>query len=632
MGRKRIWPKSPEERADRNTVVTLIERVGSQQLRFTVTDLREHLNGHERLGLHCSKDLSRHVAYLEAPGTLLVRVGARFDANGAGVAPARSKHTFVLTSRVAEYEAGQGSLELDDVERVRLALWVAFLICGTPVPTNAVTQVLKNILPLALEANHQTSVFLQALAERAEPLAGKIKVPGQRWVQWEPLGSEPEMDELDRWVREARPILEKQSTLTRAGHATKNDVAREIVEIAVRAHKSSSWPAGRSVTITDIRATTHEDKRAAYLYQHLKRIGGSLGAVLGDVCKVSIDGRARVDQYVTKIPNPWTRATYYDVPGLPGYESRRLVVAMRGLSTLLSAAALHDLNREHAEALALDDPDDPVSAAISAARLLHLQHQLDLIGEPLESTRAQAHLLSKLERARLDEMAGMYGHIRALWGTTAEALAQAAEALEPFGISPAEVLAVDRPVLTGTEYAAWFAPGDLRGRTPAEFLARARSLIRYPNPAFASHMDPDPVRSSPTGVDRVDALVYAAQQRHTPLAGFLTKGAALLGRFLRDTRLPTLLLDSDDASLRSQSLAALAALGDERAYAIASTALSDPTTGVRQTDAIYALMVLRRFTPHMVPHAVRRAADIGLLRTLSAAERAAAAGRWLLQP
>ena len=632
MARKRTWPKSPKERADRNTVVTLIGRVGRENLRFTVSDLRKHLEAHDRFSLHHPKDLSRYVAYLERPGTLLVRVGARFDSGREGAAPRRSRHTFVLTSRLVEYEAGQGTEELDDVERVRLALWVAFLICGRPVPTRAVTEVLKNILPLAVEAKRQTWGFLETLASRADPLAEKLKTPGQRWLQWKPLGDKPDLDGLAGWVQEVRPLLRNESTLSGAGHATKNEVVREILEIAVRGHSSPRWPSGRSVTVSDTGATIHDDERARYLHQHLKRIGGSLGKVLGDVTKTTIAGRERVDQRVIKVPNPWSESTYYDVPELPGFEARRLVVPMRGLASLLSAAALHELNLEHAEAVALDDGEDPVIGAISAVRRLHLQHELDVIGEPLRSTKEQAHLLSRPERDRLDEMVAKYDQVRSLRGTTAEALQRAAKALSPFGIAPEEVLAADRPLLNGTEYAAWFPPATLRGLTPAEFLARARSLPRYPNPRYVSRKDPDPVRASATGVDRVDALLYAAQRSHTPLIGFSASGAALLGRFLRDPRLPALLLDSKDSPLRHQGLAALALLGDDRAYTASVAALRDPSVGIRPSDAVYALMLLRRFEPGLVPPMVRRSADLGLLRTLSLAERAAREGRWLLQP
>lgn len=42
-----------------------------------------------------------------------------------------------------------------------------------------------------------------------------------------------------------------------------------------------------------------------------------------------------------------------------------------------------------------------------------------------------------------------------------------------------------------------------------------------------SRWDADPVRTATTAVDRVDALLYAAQQNHTLLAGFVR--ACLLG-------------------------------------------------------------------------------------------------------
>lgn len=452
----------------------------------------------------------------------------------------------------------------------------------------------------------------------------------QRWVQWRPTGAEPGLAELDEWMRKVRPFLNTASALSAAGHATKNEVVREMVEIAVKSHKSSAWPAGRSVTITDIRATISDDKRARELHKHLVRLGGRVGVVLGDLCKDVIDGRARVDQRVVKVPNPWTESTYYDTPMLDGFESRRLVVPMRGLATVFSSATVHDLNLERSAALAMRGMD-PVLDAIVALRILHVQHELDRIGEQVVSVRQAAALLSKTESDRLDEMIARYNRLRAGHGTTAEALADAGEALAPFSIDPAEVLAVDRPLLTGSEYAAWFPASALRGRTAPEFLARAKSLKRYPTPAFTGRTDPDPVRASPTGVDRVDALVYAAQQRHTPMAGFLLGGSALLGRFLRDARLPALLLESGDLHLRHQALAALALLGDERACTVARAALDGAEHWVRKSDAIFALMVLRRFRAGMIPGPERRAADLPLLRLTVLAEQAATGGRWLLQ-
>jgi hypothetical protein len=630
MAPTRVWPGSLQERADQNTVVTLIEEVGRDRIRFTVADIRKRLEMSTRHTLHRSHELARHVAYLELPGTLLVRVGSRFSAISDSEVVPRSKHTFVLTSRMHEYEAGHARLELDDVERVRLALWVAHRVCGAPVPTIAVTLVLKNVLALALSVPRQTTVHLETLAGRRVPLAEKTKLAGQHGVRWRPLGIEPAIAEMDQWTLEVRPALKAPSALSAAGHATKGEIVREIVEIAVRSHKSSQWPAGRSVTITDIRATISDNARAGELHKHLVRIGGSLGVVLGDLCKETVDGRARVNQRVAKVSNPWTESTYYDAPMLDGFESRRLVVPMRGLATVFSAASLHDLNLERKKALALKGID-PALNAIVAARILHVQHELDKIGGELTSVRREASLLSTTERARLDEMIAKYNRMREAHGTTAEALVDAAACVAPYSLDPAEVLAVDRPLLTGSEYAAWFPSTTLRGRTAPEFLARAKSLRRYPNPAFVGRHDSDPVRASPTGVDRVDALVYAAQQRRSQMVGFLLSGAALLGRFLRDARLPALLLDSGDLHLRHQALAALALLGDDRACIVATDALAGAQPLVRQCDAIYALTVLRRFSAELVPGSARRTADLELLRLVVVAEEAATAGRWLLQ-
>jgi hypothetical protein len=303
---------------------------------------------------------------------------------------------------------------------------------------------------------------------------------------------------------------------------------------------------------------------------------------------------------------------------------------MRGLGTVFSADTIHELTRERANALALNG-SDPALNAIVVMRILQVQHELDKIGDDLASMRQDAALLSTTERGRLDGMTVQYNRLRALHGTTAKALAEAGKCLTPYRLDPAEVLAVDRPLLTGPEYAAWFPPSALRGRSGPEFLARARSLKRYPNPGFVGRSKTDPVYASPTGVDRVDALVYAAQQRHTQMAGFLVSGSALLGQFLRDARLPALLLDSDDLHLRHQALSALALLGDHRAYAVATGALARTQPWVRKLDAIYALMIMRRYTPDLIPAEVRKRADLELLRTATLADEAACSGRWLLQ-
>lgn len=630
MAPKRTWPGSVQERADQNSVVTLIEEVGRDRIRFTVADIRKRLEASTRHTLHRPRELARHVAYLEQPGTLLVRVGSRFSANTVNAPVSRSKHTFVLTSRMHEYNAGHARLELDDVERVHLALWIAYRVCGAPVPTIAVTQVLKNVLDLALSVRRQTTVHLETLAGRKVPLVDKTNVGGQNGIRWRPLGPEPAFPEMEQWALEVRSALKAPSILSAAGHATKGEIVREIVEIAVKSHKSSQWPAGRSVTITDIRATISDNERAGDLHKHLVRMGGSLGVVLGDLCKETVDGRRRVTQRVAKVPNPWTESTYYDAPLLDGFETRRLVVSMRGLATVFSAASLHILNIERQRALALKGSDTALTA-IAAARILHVQHELDRIGEHLTSVRRKASLLSTTERDRLDEMIAKYNRLREVHGTMAEALDEAAACLAPYSLDPAELLAIDRPLLTGTEYAAWFPATTLRGRTAPEFLARAKSLRRYSNPVFTDRSDGDPVCASPTAVDRVEALVYAAQQRRSRMAGFLLSGAALLGPFLRDARLPALLLDSGDLHLRHQALAALALLGDDRAHVIATEALGGEQSVVRQCEAIYALMVLRRFSSELLSGSTKRNTDLELLRLAVVAEESAGAGRWLLQ-
>jgi hypothetical protein len=93
-------------------------------------------------------------------------------------------------------------------------------------------------------------------------------------------------------MRTVRPTLTGASVLSAAGHATKNEIVREIVEIAVRSHKSPQWPVGRSVTIKDMRATISDNKRAGELHKHLVA-SGRLSALSLATCarKRSMDVR-----------------------------------------------------------------------------------------------------------------------------------------------------------------------------------------------------------------------------------------------------------------------------------------------------------------------------------------------------
>jgi hypothetical protein len=637
----RIWPGSDDEWADRHAVVRLIEQVGRDRLRFTVADLRSHLKasrsvdgiGGRAAALHRPRDLSRHVAAIEKTGTLLVQIGTQFDAGGTAPSTPRSRHVFVLSCRQHEWLAGVAVSDMDDVERVHLALWVAFIVAGArPVTTSAVTHVLRNVRQLAIGARRQTAAMLQGLAARAAPLAEQIRMPGERWTRWQPSGPEPLLAQLDEWVRQARAASGSSAVLSGAGHATANEVARSLIEIAVTRFKSRDWPSGRSVTMNDISAVIGADCGARELSDHLKRVGSPLRAVLGDATKENVAGAPRVHQRIVKVPNSWTSATYYDVPDVPGYEARRMVVQMRGLAAVLAPTALNDLMFEHAKAITLGrDASHPALTAMSAVRLLHLQHHLDVLGEALREAQSRAHLLGSVQRGHLNDLVASYMGCRKATGTTAEALSKASDALRVFDLGADEILAADRPLLTAVEYAAFFPERALGERTPAEFLALARSLRRYPNPRYVHRHDADPVLAAPTAVDRVDALVYAAQRGRSPLAAFLASGAGLLGTFLRDPRLPAAMLEAPAAHERNRALAALALLGDERAGNVAEDVLAGRTRSTRPLEAVYALLVLRKFRADKVPVSLRHSVDVHALRAIVAAERAVSRGAWLLQ-
>jgi hypothetical protein len=631
MPRVAKWPGTASERKDRNTVVDLVYRVGRARLRFTVADLRQLVRKEPRYALHHSKDLSRHVAAL--PKTLIRGVGSRFGNSAAPVM--RSKHCFVLTERWHEFLDGGGPVVLDDIERVRFALWVAVEACSAPeVHTEAVTSVLRNVEALALDKPTQTSLHLTALAGRAEPLARRVRVPGDRWVRWAPVGPAPDGREFEEWVATFRAVRTEESTMVGVGHATKSEMLRELVECAIHRVRSSTWPYGHSVTIKDIRAAVGSNGRAKELHAKLVASGSSLGAMLGDVSKQNVAGSKRVVQRIAKVPNPHTESVYYDIPGLDKFESRNLVVEVRGLAQRLSRNELHNLDLEHSEALVqLKRAEHPAVAAIAATRLLHVQHELEILAGLVDDVAARSPLLSAGERERWEEKEATFREYKWAKGSLSAALHTAEDRLSPFGLFAAEVLAADRPLLVPAEYASWFPPAKLNGRSPAEFLARVIALRRFPNPHYVSRQEADPRLAAVNAVDRADALVYAAEQARSVMAPFLRAGHNLIGRYFRDPALVRVLVGCGDPGLERDAAAALVLLGDASAESVARGMIENPCAPLRHISAaVYALLALKVLRRDGLPQWLLVHPDITVQQLLIRALRAARQDRWLLQP
>jgi hypothetical protein len=322
---------------------------------------------------------------------------------------------------------------------------------------------------------------------------------------------------------------------------------------------------------------------------------------------------------------------YYDVPDTPGFDARQLWVPWNEVRELTEPYSLEERDRERQSAQHLfDRSPNAVVRAIAAARLLAFQRELDGIDQRFDALHLQSVLLSGTVREALGKRQGRFTMFRSTRGTTAEAEARASEHLAPLGLEVDEVLLAERPLITADEYVRWFTPRQIGSVTPAAFLARAVRLRRFPNPEFEGSRQASMKHMPITCVDRVEALMYAADKVQGRLAPFLAQGHRLLGTAFRDARLPRLLLD--DPVYRRIALAALVLLGDAGAEEAALRLLHNPSGSVEDCiAALHALLVLRRVTPPEWPERVQHPVEQRLLRARTDVLLAAHYGRWLLQ-
>jgi hypothetical protein len=334
-----------------------------------------------------------------------------FGAQQDSARPSRARHQWVLTRRL--HECDDTIPELDDLERVYHALWVAVVASEeAEVPTRAVTAVLRNVEDLALRTERNTLNHLTTLHTRNLRLAEKVQRPGVRWTMWRPIGEVPDHPMFEHWVRAVRATDAIESHVPGAGHATLNAMAHELVVLALRATRSSHWPAGHSVQIADIRAIAGRDPRARQLARAIRERGRSLGSVLGDLTKEKIAGRARVERPVVRITSPdgWT---YYDAPAEPGLERRQQCVTYRALQRELSAARMDALMAEYvaADALFRGGRSDTLRA-IGAVRRVLVHQGLDTAERLMAELEAAMVLLSKAVRTSVAEHRGKLDRVR----------------------------------------------------------------------------------------------------------------------------------------------------------------------------------------------------------------------------
>jgi hypothetical protein len=164
-------------------------------------------------------------------------------------------------------------------------------------------------------------------------------------------------------------------------------------------------------------------------------------------------------------------------------------------------------------------------------------------------------------------------------------------------------------------------------------LGNAKSLRRFPNPRHTRRNDRDPSAAAAMGVDRVEALAYAADFFRGRTYPLLMRASRLLGPDLRDARFALRLLGSPRWRDRQLALATLVALGAPEAAGACHAVLADETAlADHVVDALHGLLMLRRVVPSEWPDHVRNATSSLIRAAVRDVQFAARDGRWLLQP
>lgn len=620
------WPETPAEKRDRDRVLKLVYRVGRERLRFTMYHLRTAAEVDPNLALECGWQLHRHLRALE--DTTVVRIGTRNESLAGKAAARRGKSVYLLKARLREIETAPP--ELDDLEKALRAVWVAVAaLGGAEVPTTAVTAVLGSIEDLAPESDRRTSALLKSLHGRAAPLIERIKVAGR--LYWIPTGSAPEDDRFDGWVEQFKALNEDLSAVVSSGHATVGGMVEELVEIAISRSHSTTWPVGHPVTVRDFETAAGAHDRAAELTRLLRRRQTTAAVVLGDLTKATIAGAPRVHRRVVKVQGPLGTGTYYDCPRIAGFERRALFVQYQALRYTLTSRRIGLLVEENAQASALDHHEEPIVRACGVVRMLGVHMEAEDYEAALGVLEQSGALLSKKIRESLTDYRRRLDAFTRLLTPKEEVTEAANSLLSPVGLTVYEVLETPRPLIVADQYASWFPAHMLRGLNAVEFMTRANTLARYPNPHHTQRSDSDPRRAAATCVDRVEAMLYAASYIQTPILDLLQAGARLLGSFLRHPGLMKAGLLSDRADVRRAALGGLVLLGDPAAAEASWGELDRPRSPDSLVDALYALLALQKLELQRIPMPVRQTTDRYVQSVLRQIVRAARQGRSLPQ-
>lgn len=626
------------ERQDRSRVVTLLKQVGRERLLWSVYDLhraqraepdRFRLRGSKRLSAHLTRLLNQASLIREIENPLAYEVWAG-DTNDDIIR--RPRRYFVLRDRYREFLTQN---PIADLERAYLALWVACRAMGEErVPTLAVTRVLRSVEGLQLEVHRETTRHLRSLANRTYGVVAEHRAADRPRLRWEPVGPAPDHPDFDTWVEAFRATDFGGLHVLHAGHTTENDTAHELIRLAIRETRSSHWPSGRPVGIKDIRATIGdpENERAAQLAELLRRTNRDLGGVLADVSGRTVAGDRRVHERVVALRCSHASAKFYDVPDEPGFEHREVYPLYVDVKHLTSRAHLKELDRERRVIANLLDEDQPAALrAIGYARLVLRDRELEEIREVIHELAGRAGILSESVNRWLADRRGRLDRIYEPQGRSLRER-RARELVAEFGYEHEEIIGASRPLLTPGEYAEWLSDRQLGDHSAAHFVASRRNLRTFDNPRFTKRGADDPLKAAPSCVDRAEALLYAAENSMAFTWSFLRGGKWLLGRCYRDLRLPRELLTCDDPRTRSAALAALTLLGDEAAAEHALQVIRDRKSAAQDvSNALYALLVLRRIDASEWPDWFKESRDPTIRRAFREVVPASADGRWVGQ-
>ena len=623
-------PPSAQSSRDRARTLKLVKLTGRARLNFTVSDVRRTMSREPRLQLENAKVLSNHVAALE--DDVIRRVGQGDLIPGREALPGRAKR-FVLIERMPEFRAGYRSLS--DAEKMSTALHLAlFASRGEAVPTVAVTAVIRTIPELTPEADAPTYSFLQRLETRLPPLAHKVQGDAGGSSRWQPIGDPPEHPSFGEWQKLAGEIEGFQTGLFDLGAGTLTDITTELVSMTVASY-GESWPSGgRPVIADEIHEVAATSEDAGHHLQIIEDRGQTLGGMLGEVTKTTINGVPRQKALVIKVENPWDGTTYYDVPGGPDPDLRSKYVTYKGALESTRPNERDKFREELRLAKRLLSGGDRMRVAIGAARILLARRRWYALEETLAELEAVGGTLPKkaLEKVsrRLSEMRRMRRTIDVLDEPVEDRFV---EALTRADLDPQQVLSVPRPLLLAEELAE-FAPRGLRqDRTPAQLLGHIVGLTRYPNPGYVGPHGRTPQERNPKGVDRVAALSYMGSRVGSPMDPLVGKVERLLGPALRSPVVFEKLLQTGDEEDERLGLVGLALLGEDvvvrrRALRI----LGQSTVSERAAQgAVWALMLTRQLKLEILPDWLHRCQRSDLLNLARPALRKAEAGRWLLR-